>query len=85
MALVKPYLKKVSAHLTENGKEDRVPGFKKGATELIKYVVAAYDEMQIFTGTNYDTEAGLGFCYTDQETCQPVFLFFNDGLRQEKY
>ena len=28
MALVKPYLKKVSTWLTENGKEDRVKGFK---------------------------------------------------------
>ena len=30
MALVKPYLKKVSTWLTENGKEDRVKGFKTG-------------------------------------------------------
>ena len=85
MALVKPYLKKVSAHLTDNGKAERVPEFKKGATELIKFVISKFDEMQIFTGTNYDTEAGLAFSYTKDGECEPVFLFFNDGYKIEKF
>ena len=85
MALVKPYLKRVSTHLTENGKEDRVAGFKAGATEMIKFIVGKYDEMQIFTGTNYDTEAGLAFSYTKDGETEPVFLFFNDGMKEEKY
>ena len=31
MAIVKPFLKKTSEKLTEIGKEERIPGFKKGA------------------------------------------------------
>ena len=85
MALVKPYLKRVSTWLTEHGKEDRVAGFKQGATEMIKFIVGKFDEMQIFTGSNYDTEAGLAFSYTKDGEENPVFLFFNDGLRGEKY
>lgn len=36
MGLVKAYLKRVEAHLKENGKEDRVAGFKAGATAMFK-------------------------------------------------
>ena len=50
MSLVKPYLKKVVEKLKENGKEDRVKGFQQGATEMIKFIVGRYDEMQIFMG-----------------------------------
>lgn len=50
MTMVKAYLKKVVAHLKEKGKEDRVPEFQKGATEMIKFIVGKYDEMMIFTG-----------------------------------
>ena len=85
MALVKPYLKKVSTHLAENGKEERVAEFKKGATEMIKFIVGKFDEMQIFTGSSFDTEAGLAFSYTKDGETEPVFMFFNDGYKEEKY
>ena len=85
MALVKPYLKRVSTHLTENGKEDRVAGFKEGATAMIKFIVGKFDEMQIFTGSSYDTEAGLAFSYTKDGDTDPTFLFFQDGCREEKF
>lgn len=85
MSIVKAYLKKVVAHLKEKGKEERVPEFQKGATEMIKFIVGKYDEMQIFTGQSYDTEAGLAFSYTKDGETEPVFLFFVDGMREEKF
>ena len=85
MALVKPYLKRVVEHLKAKGKEDRVKGFQQGATEMIKFVVGKFDEMQIFTGTSYDTEAGLCFAYTMDGEIDPTFLFFNDGMREQKF
>ena len=36
MALIKGLLKKIEAKLKENGKEDRVADFKKGATNMVK-------------------------------------------------
>ena len=45
MALLKAYLKRVVEHLKEKGKEDRVPEFKKGATEMIKMIMEKFDEM----------------------------------------
>jgi hypothetical protein len=56
MALLKGYLRRVVTHLTDNGKEDRVDGFKKGATEMIKFIMGRFDEMQIFTGKSNDIE-----------------------------
>lgn len=84
--MLKGYLKKVVTYLQENGKEDRVDGFKKGATEMIKFVMGKFDEMQIFIGESMDTEnAGLCFAYTMDGETDPTFLFFNDGLKQEKF
>ena len=85
MALLKAYLKKVVEYLKEKGKEERVPEFKKGATEMIKLIMEKFDEMQIFSGENFDTEAGLGFSYTKDGEENPVIMFFNDGLVEEKF
>ena len=85
MTMVKAYLKRVVAHLKEKGKEDRVADFQKGATEMIKFIVGKYDEMMIFTGESYDCEAGLAFSYTKDGETEPVFLFFIDGMREEKF
>lgn len=86
MAMLKGYLKRVVTHLTENGKEDRVDGFKKGATEMIKFIMGKFDEMQIFTGKSLDMEnGGLCFAYTMDGETDPTFLYFNDGLKQEKF
>ena len=59
--MLKAYLKRVVGYLKENGKEDRVAGFKQGATEMIKFVMEKFDEMQIFVGESMDTEAALCF------------------------
>lgn len=85
MAIVKAFLKRVVALLKEKGKEDRVADFQKGATDMIKFIVGKFDEMQIFTGQSYDTEAGLAFSYTKDGETEPVFLFFTDGMKEEKF
>ena len=85
MSIVKAFLKRTVAHLKENGKEDRVAGFQQGATEMIKFIVGKFDEMQIFTGQSYDTEAGMAFSYTKDGEVEPVFLFFTDCMREEKF
>ena len=85
MAIIKPYLKKVTTHLKENGKEDRVAGFQAGATEMIKFIVGKFDEFQFFTGSSFDTEAGLALAYTMDGEIDPTFLFFADGCKEEKF
>ena len=83
--MLKGLMKKTVTYLTENGKEDRVPGFKKGATEMVKLIMGRFDEMQIFTGSSMDVEATLCFAYTEDGETDPTFLFFNDAYIQEKF
>ena len=85
MVMIKAYLKRVVGWLKENGKEDRVAGFQKGATEMVKFVMGKFDEMQIFAGQSMDTEAGLAFAYTKDGETDPTFLFFCDGMKEEKF
>ena len=85
MTMLKAYLKRVVGYLKENGKEDRVKGFQAGATEMVKFIMGKFDEMQIFTGESFDTEAGLAFSYTKDGETDPVFLFFVDGMKEEKF
>ena len=86
MAWVKGFLKLVSERLEADGKQDRVPEFKKGATELVKFIVAQFDEFQIFTGQSYNMEGALAFCYTkNQDDDGPTFLYFADSLKEEKF
>jgi len=86
MAWAKPYLAKVAAKLEEQGKSERAAIFKKEATNLLKFIFSKIDEMQTFYGKAYDTEGAMCFCYTaNPEDSGPTFLFFNDGLRIEKF
>lgn len=86
MAWCKAYFAKVTAKLEERGQKDRIDGFKKGATDLVKFIVANYDEMQIFAGSKYDMDAGLCVSWQkNQEDEGPTFLYFLDGMREEKF
>ena len=85
MTMLKAYLKKVVGYLKENGKEDRIPDFKKGATEMIKFVMEKFDEMQIFVGESMDTEASMAFAYTKDGETDPTFLYMVDGYKEEKF
>ena len=44
MGWCKPFLTKVTENLKAAGKEARVDGFKKGATEMVKFIVGRFDE-----------------------------------------
>lgn len=86
MAWVKGYLAKVTAKLTELGKADRIPAFKKGATATVKTIVAQFEEFQFYYGESWNTEGAMCFSYQkSQEDEGPTFLFLVDGLKEEKY
>jgi len=83
---IKGFLKAVSAKLEASGKAERVPGFKKGATELTKLIIAKFDEFQIYTGQSYNMEGALAFSYQkEQDDNGPTFLYFMDVLKEEKF
>ena len=85
MAWARGYLAKVTARLNESDPE-RVPIFKRGATQLVKLIAGKFSEMQLFVGENMDYEGAFCFAYQkEQEDEGPTFLFFADGLKGQKY
>ena len=41
------YLNTVKKHLEDKGKKDRIADFQKGAVELVKLILAKFDEFQL--------------------------------------
>ena len=89
MAYIKDYFKKIIAYLEENGKKERVDGFKKGAQAFIKFIVPKYDDIELYTGANGENDDGEivgGICisyWEDDSAKGPMFYFFKDGLKEE--
>ena len=84
----KAYLKTIVEKLKEQGKDERIPDFKAGATGMIKLITGQFDEFQIFSGKGgFEIEPPSGLCFAYQENQEdegPTFLFFADGLMEEK-
>lgn len=86
MTWAKGYLTKTTQKLKDLGKEDRVPGFKSGAVQLVKLIAGKWDEMQLFVGSKMDYNGAFCFSYQkNQEDEGPTFLFFADGLKDVKF
>ena len=89
MAYVKDYFGRIVKYLEENGKSERVPIFKKGATAFIKYIVPKFDEVEIYVGASKheDDELSGGLAislWEDDSASGPVFYFFKDALKEVK-
>lgn len=86
MGVIKALMKRTSGHLKENGKsEDEVKAFQKGATDLVKFVIGKFDEMQVFCGKSFDTEASICFCWTKDGEEDPTFLYLPHTMKEEKF
>jgi len=89
MAYIKDYFKKLIAYMEENGKKDRVDGFKKGAQAFIKFIIPHFDDIEIYTGANGENDEGeivgsVCISYWEDDTAKgPMFYFFKDGLKEE--
>ncbi len=90
MAYIKEYFAKIVKFLEESGKSDRVAGFKKGATEFVKFIVKKFDDIEVYTGANGEDEeeglkGGIAISYWENDEAKgPVFYFFKDSLKEEK-
>ena len=86
---IRGYFRKIISYLKENGREDRVDGFKKGATEFINFIISKYDDIEIYTGANGENDEGdivgaICISYWEKDDAPgPMFYFFKDGLREE--
>merc|ERR1712216_623388 len=84
MQMIKALMKKTAAYLKENGGEDRVKPFMQGATQLVKFIMGKFDEMQIFMGEGEEAaDNSLCFAYTKDGETEPTFLYFADTMKEE--
>ena len=88
ISYLRDYFNQIVTYLQENGRSDRVDGFKKGVQAFIKFIFHKYDEIELFTGAhgvNDDGEIVGGICisyWENDEAKGPMFYFFKDGLRE---
>ncbi|CAE7613245.1 unnamed protein product [Symbiodinium natans] len=82
MAWAENFLAKITDKLTESGKEDRIAGFKKGAADLVKFIVGKYDQFKIFAGPSSNLDASFAFAYQKEpEDKGLTFLYFRDAMK----
>ena len=88
-AYIKNYFKKIITYLEENGKKNRVEGFKRGVQDFLNFIDPIYKEVELYTGANGVNKEGEiigGICisyWEDESKMGPMFYFFKDGLKEE--
>lgn len=86
MTFIKNFLKNTKAHLESTGKTDRVETFMKGAQEFVKSIVPKFDEYEFYLGAKESLDGGVVLSFWEDESASgPVFYFFKDALKEEKY
>lgn len=80
---VKGYMKKVKEYLAEK-KPERVTPFMTGAKDMVKFILERFDDFEFYTPESYDTDNCIIMAYWKEEALTPTFIYFMDGLKEEK-
>lgn len=84
---IKGYMKKIKEYLEQN-KPDRVQPFMKGAQEMVKWILANFDDFQFFLPESYDSENMIILAYVKEKNndkATPTFVYFKDGLKFKEF
>ncbi len=84
MIYIKGYMKRVLDHLKAN-KPERAAVFQSAAANYIKGVLAKFEDYEFYSGESCDFEAAIVLAIYRGEALTPTFIFFKDGLVEEKY
>merc|ERR1711970_943112 len=82
---MKDYLKKTIDHLKAEGKDDRIPAFKKGAQAAMMEIMNSFKDWVLYTGESMDPEGSLVFGNYREDGITPYFWYFKDALNEEKF
>jgi hypothetical protein len=83
MTYIKGYMKAVKGKLAESN-PDRVAGFEKGATTLVKKILGNFKDYEFYVGESMDPEGMVALLNYREDGVTPYFTFFKDGLKEEK-
>jgi len=82
---IKEYFKKVMTQLKEEGKDEEIKVFKKGAQEAMKFILETFKEWLFYTGEQMDPEAGIVLGNYREDGSTPYFWYFKHALKEEKF
>ena len=82
---MKDYLKKTIEHLKAEGKDDRIPAFKKGAQAAMMEIMNSFKDWVLYTGESMDPEGSLVFGNYREDGITPYFWYFKDAMEEEKF
>jgi len=91
LAHIKAYLKRMvpvvkeKALAAKKDPEAEVKQFQEKAQEFVKKVVAKFDDYMFYTGEQMDPECMVVLKVYKEDGIIPYFLFWKDGLKEEKY
>jgi hypothetical protein len=54
-------------------------------TKLAKEILTKFDEYRFYLGENMNIDGMVVLQYYREDGLTPVFIYFKDGLREEKY
>jgi hypothetical protein len=75
---------RLKEYLQENS-PNRVQPFQAGMTKLAKEILTKFDEYRFYLGENMNIDGMVVLQYYREDGLTPVFIYFKDGLREEKY
>jgi len=75
---------RLKAYLEENA-PDRVTTFQTGMTKLAKEILTKFDDYRFYLGESMNIDGMVVLQYYREDGLTPVFIYFKDGLKEEKY
>ena len=80
---IKDYMKRIKAKL-EAEHPERVDVFVKGMPAVIKKVLGSFKDWEFYTGESMNPEGMAVLLNYREDGVTPFFIFFKDGLIEEK-
>lgn len=86
MAYLKPFVGKVTAHLTESGNPDRAAAFKAAMNKFaLDFIKVKFEDITFYTGSKETLDGSLVLSFWEDESASgPTFYYFADALREIK-
>jgi len=81
---LKTYSKQLKEYLQEHA-PNRVQPFQTGMTKLAKEILTKFDEYRFYLGESMNIDGMVVLQYYREDGLTPVFIYFKDGLKEEKY
>ena len=83
---LKTYVRAVRAKLRESETpQTEIKEFMAQAPGMVKFLMSKFDDLQTFVGESMDSEGMMAFAYYPEGAHNPTFIYFNKGLKSEKF